>query len=71
MALSENDKFKKRVLALKEHLPKKWVKPFLEQHPEYDTRDGSLRLYNVVNLRTVDEDVLKKLEELYLNTEKF
>lgn len=53
-----------RLEAAKSALPSGVVPLFLKKWPEFNTYKKKSRLSNVVQGKIVDEDVLKKLEEL-------
>jgi hypothetical protein len=56
---------KDRMEKLKPHLPQNWILTFAKQHPEYDTIYWGDRLRNIASLRSMDKDVVEKLEGMF------
>lgn len=62
----DTDEFKTKVIRLKKRLPTRYVVKLFRKFPDFCSPQNKLRIYNVVNLRTVDEEVYKMLESIAL-----
>lgn len=64
--MSKETKLIHRLAAVKERLPNQYVKVFTERFPEYDTPKKRDLIRRVVNFRSLNEDVISKLEQIIL-----
>jgi len=62
--MTDTDKFKLKIIELKDKLPKNYHSLVCEKHPELDNQKSYDRIRNVVNLKQVDEEVYQLLVEV-------
>lgn len=58
------DVYRSEVKEVLQKLPEGWRKDFYGRNPQYDTRDWSKRLENVVIYRSSDAGLLKAMQNL-------
>jgi len=62
--MTDTDKFKLKIIELKDKLPKNYHSLICEKYPELDNQKYYDRIRNVVNLKQVDEEVYRLLKEI-------
>jgi len=62
--MNQTDKFKLKIIELKDKLPRDYLKIIFQKYPKYDNRKYYDLIRNVVNLRQVDEEVYQLLKEI-------
>lgn len=61
---------KSELKKMRSKLPKDWRKQLTESHPEFDNFNSAVTVTNVLNGRTVDNEIIKALETICNNKEK-
>jgi hypothetical protein len=62
--LSQTDALKQRVITAKKKLPKQIIPVFIHVYPEFNTEQQKTKLTNVLHLKTADQTITEKLENL-------
>jgi hypothetical protein len=62
--LSQTDALKQRVITAKKQLPKQIIPVFVHCFPEFNTDQQRTKLTNVLHLKTADQTITEKLENL-------
>ena len=62
--LSQTDALKQRVITAKKNLPKQIIPVFIHVYPEFNTEQQKTKLTNVLHLKTADQTITEKLENL-------
>lgn len=60
----DTDEFKSKVIKLKKRLPNQYMAKLIRKYPELDCADCRTRVYNLVALRIVDQELFEKLESI-------
>lgn len=64
--IKDPDDLKIKMIKIKKRLPVKWMQKLLIKFPELDSKESKNRIYNLVNLRITDQELMDKIESISL-----
>jgi hypothetical protein len=65
---TEKDDLRRRVMDLKRRHPGPYLEPFMRAYPNHDNWRDTVKLMNVMSMRSLDEEFIVMMEMLYDTT---